>query len=90
MEALARATTIPIAITSHDEKWAREFLNLGLRQHYTHILDQFPKYVISPYLQSETSIRRFLPDQQIPELAIDYLLGMKDDVLVKQTLKKTH
>ncbi len=88
MRAIDEAKTIPIAITAHDELWAKEFLNLDLREQFAYILNSFPKYTLSPYLQSEASIRQFLLDNQIPEWVVDYLLGMKNDSFVREELAK--
>ncbi len=75
-------TTIPIAVTSHDEEWAGEFLDLQLRERYHHAFNRFPRYVIPLRLQSEASIRRFLLDHKIPDEGVAFLLSMHKDKFV--------
>lgn len=70
------SSTVPIAITSHDEEWAGEFLNLELRNQYLFCLNKFPKYEIPLHLKSDASIWRFLKDHDINEKIAHFILNL--------------
>ncbi len=80
------ASTIPVALTSHDEEWATEFLDLELRDKYNQAFTRFPAYEIPLYLQSAASVRRYLLDNKIPEKVADYLLNMGNDEFTRSGL----
>ncbi|PJA53425.1 hypothetical protein COU86_02235 [Candidatus Roizmanbacteria bacterium CG10_big_fil_rev_8_21_14_0_10_36_26] len=79
-------TTIPIAITFHDEEWQQEFLAPKLVNQWSEITASFPKYRIPLYLQSEDSIRRFLLDHGLSETVTDYLLKLPQDKTIEEYL----
>lgn len=81
------AAAVPVAITSHDEQWDGEFLNLELRSQYQSLLDLFPRYKIPLYLQSETSILRFLKDHDIPPAIGQYLVTMEANQIIIDNLQ---
>lgn len=80
--------TVPIAITSHDEEWAHEFLNLEMRAQFADALTRFPRYEIPLYLQSDASIKRFMKDHGISQKITEYLLDMPINSEVNEILKK--
>lgn len=75
------SSSVPIAITSHDEEWAGEFLNLDLRGKYSQYLNQFPKYEIPLHLKSEASILRFLKDHNIDEKITRFILNLPTSIV---------
>ncbi len=71
--------SVPIAVTTHDEGWAQEFVNKDLREQHREELDSFPKYEIPLDFRSYESIRRFLLDSDFSEQSAAFLIGMHAD-----------
>lgn len=60
-----QASTTPVAITSHNMKWAKEFVNLELMDTFRSEIEEFPKYEIPLNLRSRESIVRFFVDHGV-------------------------
>ena len=71
--------SVPIAITTHDEGWAQEFVNTELREKHRGEIDSFPIYEIPLDFMSYESIRRFLQDSGFSEQSALFLIGMHED-----------
>ncbi len=82
------SATVPIAITSHDEEWASVFLDKELRDQYTTFLQTFPRYQIPLFLQSRKSINKFLIDQEVPRIVVDYMGQMETDRRLAEYMQK--
>ncbi|MBI2033379.1 MAG: hypothetical protein HYT10_02840 [Candidatus Levybacteria bacterium] len=89
MEALD-ATTVPVAITNHDDTYAELFIDHILREKLQPFLDKYPLYELPAYLQSEESITVFLEDHGVPASQVDTLLHMEDDPEVVTLLVNTY
>lgn len=75
MEAVDKITT-PISITTHDESWAQEFLDLQLRDNFSETLSKFQSYEIPLNFRSAPSIRRFLLDHDFTPEKAEFLVSM--------------
>lgn len=76
------AVTVPVALTTHDETWARLFNDLKFREQFLHHLDRYPIYEIPLNLQSKASMRRFLLEHNVPENLAEFLLTMESNSFV--------
>lgn len=92
LDALDNANT-PIAITSHDEEWAKSFVDIEFRKRFRKQLNKYPVYEIPLNLQSKESIARFLMDQGIEDNNARFLTEMETNPAVLNVLVhhyKTH
>lgn len=64
MEALD-ATTVPVAVTHHDEEWSDRFIDKELQAQFEDQVLDYPRYRLWEGLRSPQSIRRFLMDHDI-------------------------
>lgn len=64
---------VPLAITHHDEEWAKLFLDPQLVGRFSDQIRKFPVYRIPDSFQSPESIRRFLLDQNVPPQEAEFL-----------------
>lgn len=78
--------TVPVAITMHDEDWARAFINHALRDQYRDFLDSFPMYHIPLHMQSKESTVKFLAAHNISAQDAEFIIGMPNDEEVVNTL----
>ena len=79
-------STVPIAITHHDEKWANLFLNQEFRDRFRTQVDTFPVYQIPDSFRSPRSIRRFLIDQNLPPQEAEFLANFAWNILMRDRL----
>lgn len=85
LDALDNANT-PIAITSHDEEWAKSFIDITFRERFRKQLDKYPVYEIPLNLQSKESIVRFLIDQGIGVDGAEFLVEIEKNPAVLNVL----
>lgn len=85
LDALDNAN-IPIAITSHDEQWAKSFIDINFRERFGERLNRYPVYEIPLSLRSKESIVRFLVDQGIKMIDAEFLVEMETSPAVLNAL----
>lgn len=78
--------TVPISVTTHDENWAQQFLDLELRDNFLDTLSKFPTYEIPLNFRSPKSVRRFLLDHELNSSNVDFLTSMSGNPWVFNTL----
>lgn len=88
-EAIIKALdciTVPVAITHHDEEWAKQLTDVAFREQFRPYLNEYPTYEIPLNFLSDESIVRFLVDQRIPRHQAEFLIRLEENARVMGVL----
>ncbi len=80
--------TVPIAITHHDEVWAKELTDTEFREQFRSYLDRYPVYRMPSTFTSEDSAFRFLTDSGLTHQQAQLLLRLDSNPYVANVLQR--